>query len=290
MRNCVPILACLLLCILAIAQCQDINKVMFVSLDGFRYDYIDIAFKKGRNVSAFVKLWKDGFRAEVQNVMTTITFPSHYSMATGRTTEHHGLVGNTFFDPKINESYSYKDKIDSMDSRFYDYANAEPIWLTNQRHNNKRTGVFYWPGSDARIGGKMAFATYGLYKDDANFGYRVDRIMDWLPRPEFSLCMLYFNEPDSAGHRYGPYSDQVLDAIELVNDGIAYLMQRIEQNEATRGKVNIIVGSDHGMMEVGTETIWQAKVFEQLEIGVDYDGDSSGVTLGLWPKGEQMKK
>lgn len=279
-------LAIFLLCYLAIARCEETNKVIFVSLDGFRHDYIDMAVTAGRNVSAFQKLATDGFRATVQNVMVTLTFPSHYSMTTGRYTEDHGLVGNTFFDPEINEKYKYTDKIDAMDSRFYEYSNSEPIWLTNQRHNNKRSGVFYWPGCDARIGGKMAFATYGLYNDATSLKYRVDRIMDWITRPEFNLCMLYYNEPDHAGHRYGPNSKEVLDAIELVNDGIAYLMQRIEQNEATKGKVNIIVGSDHGMMQVVTDSTEMALVYEHAKINNDFFGDTSPATLGLWPKSE----
>ncbi|KAH9277624.1 Ectonucleotide pyrophosphatase/phosphodiesterase family member 5 [Echinococcus granulosus] len=75
------------------------NKVLFISFDGFRHDYLDMAEKAGRNISAFKRIRDAGFQAEVQNVMITLTFPSHYAMATGRNVENHGLVGNDFYDP-----------------------------------------------------------------------------------------------------------------------------------------------------------------------------------------------
>ncbi|KAL5970442.1 Bis 5'-adenosyl triphosphatase ENPP4 [Taenia solium] len=78
--------------------------------------------------------------------------------------------------------------------------------------------------------------------------------MDWLSRDEFNLAMMYYNQPDSNGHRYGPNSTEVMDAVEEDNGAVAYLLQRIEQTPSLKGKVNIIITSDHGMAYVDPDT------------------------------------
>ena len=76
------------------------DTVVIVSLDGFRADYlerydtpnIDWVIEHGMTA-------EDGMRP----VFPTTTFPNHYSMATGLYPQDHGIVGNTFFDPDIDE-------------------------------------------------------------------------------------------------------------------------------------------------------------------------------------------
>ncbi|KAL5106607.1 Ectonucleotide pyrophosphatase/phosphodiesterase family member 5 [Taenia crassiceps] len=229
------------------------NKVLFISFDGFRHDYLDMAEKAGRNISAFKQVRESGFQAVVQNVMITLTFPSHYAMATGRNVENHGLVGNNFYDPATDRKYNYKRTEKNVQSHWFEYGGAEPLWATNERHGG-RSCVFQWVGSEARVHGKMAFATSGVYNEDNTLDYRIDRIMDWFSRDEFNLAMMYYNQPDSNGHRYGPNSTQVLDAVEEDNYAVAKLLQRIDGTPSLKGKVNIVISSDHGMTYVDPES------------------------------------
>ncbi|KAL5106781.1 Bis 5'-adenosyl triphosphatase enpp4 [Taenia crassiceps] len=261
------------------------NKVLFISFDGFRHDYLDMAEKAGRNISAFKQVRESGFQAEVQNVMITLTFPSHYAMATGRNVENHGLVGNNFYDPALNKSYSYKSSANNLQSEWFEYGGAEPLWATNERHGG-RSCVFQWVGSEARVHGKMAFATSGVYNEDNTLDYRIDRIMDWFSRDEFNLAMMYYNQPDSNGHRYGPNSTQVMDAVEEDNYAVAKLLQRIDGTPSLKGKVNIVISSDHGMTYVDPEST-VINLYESLsEISQDIIQDNSPATLGLWTKNE----
>ncbi|VDN09619.1 unnamed protein product [Dibothriocephalus latus] len=272
------VLALLLLC----SSCE--AKVILVSLDGFRWDYIDIAKEKGTNVSAFEEIVKAGFRAEVQNVFITITFPTHYAIATGRYVENHGLYNNQFRDPIFKESFSYKNATQQMDPKWLEYNNNEPIWLTNQRHGN-RSCVFYWPGSNQPYKEKYPFATSGLYSDAPSFQYRVDRLMDWITRDEFTFCAFYFNEPDHSGHAHGPDSQEVQKAIAEVNDGIAYLLQRIKSHPALNDKVNLIVTADHGMAQIPLEN--RIKLYDAVS-PESYDGNVSPPVVGLWPKARKQ--
>ncbi|VDM18737.1 unnamed protein product, partial [Hydatigera taeniaeformis] len=116
----------LLLTLVCSAYCT--NKVLFISFDGFRHDYLDMAAEKGKNISAFKQIREAGFQAEVQNVMITLTFPSHYAMATGRNVENHGLVGNSFHDPETWASYYYTNSTNNIQSSWFEYAGAEPLW------------------------------------------------------------------------------------------------------------------------------------------------------------------
>ncbi|KAM3185405.1 hypothetical protein ACTXT7_006451 [Hymenolepis weldensis] len=275
-------LLCLTLVFVGLIQIsQSANKVIFISFDGFRYDYLDMAEKKGRNISAFKALREQGFQADVENVFVTLTFPSHYAMATGRTVENHGLVGNDFYDPKEELFYHYKDKVNNMESVWFDYGHSEPIWLTNERHGGKSC-VFQWVGSETRIRNQMPLATAGVYNDAYSLRFRIDRLLDWISRPEFNLGMLYFSEPDKSGHSYGPDSIEVMNAVELTNEGVSYLLQRIDQIPELKDNVNIIISSDHGMAYTNcdTQTIDLSTIVSDYRLRYTI----SPATLDIWPK------
>ncbi|VDO01408.1 unnamed protein product, partial [Rodentolepis nana] len=128
---------------LLIHQSQCTNKVIFISFDGFRHDYLDMAKAKGINISAFEEIRSQGFQAIVNNVMTTLTFPSHFSMATGRNVENHGLVGNKFYDPETAKKYAYTNSNNNVEPEWFEYAGSEALWATNERHGY-RSAVFSW--------------------------------------------------------------------------------------------------------------------------------------------------
>ncbi|VDN11624.1 unnamed protein product [Dibothriocephalus latus] len=267
------VLALLLLC----AFCN--AKLILVSLDGFRHDYIEMAKKAGKRVEAFEEIAAAGFRAEVQNIFITITFPTHLAMATGRYVENHGLFDNDFYDPIFNETFSYKSAKNQMEDKWNNYNNNEPIWLTNQRHGN-RSCVFNWPGSNQAYKGKYPFATNGLYTEAPTFEYRVDRMMDWITQDDFSFCAFYFNEPDSTGHRFGPNSTEVLEKVQLVNDGIAYMLKKIKEHPKLKDNVDLIVTADHGMTY--TPDTQLIKLYEHIPRN-RYVGNVSPPIVGMWP-------
>ena len=57
-----------------------VNKLLLVSMDGFRWDYLDKF-----NTPNFDKFAKNGVRVDyVNNSFVTKTFPNHYTIVTGR--------------------------------------------------------------------------------------------------------------------------------------------------------------------------------------------------------------
>ena len=68
------------------------GKVLLVSMDGFRWDYIH----KVSGLGNFTRLAGTGCRVDhVNNAFTTVSFPLHYTMVTGKrqtllSALHHG--------------------------------------------------------------------------------------------------------------------------------------------------------------------------------------------------------
>ena len=56
----------------------------------------------------------------------TMTFPSHYTMATGLYAEHHGIVSNTMYDPAFDSWFRISDSDAVTDPRWWE---GEPIFM-----------------------------------------------------------------------------------------------------------------------------------------------------------------
>ena len=97
--------------------------VLMVSFDGFRHDYTDRC-----DTPNFDRLENGGVSARsLIPVFPSLTFPNHYSIATGSYASTHGLIANTFYDKKFKETYSLRDRETVENGKWY---GAEPIWGT----------------------------------------------------------------------------------------------------------------------------------------------------------------
>jgi predicted AlkP superfamily pyrophosphatase or phosphodiesterase len=81
---------------------------------------------------------------------------------------------------------------------------------------------------------------------------RVDTVLSWLDLPAArrpTFFALYFSDVDTAGHDFGPDSEEVGQAVAKVDDAVGRLMQGLRERNLY-DRVNIIVVSDHGMATV----------------------------------------
>ena len=80
--------------------------VVLVSLDGFRWDYA-----QATDTPALDRLARDGMIAgALQPVFPTLTFPNHFSIATGVLPWRHGIVANRFPHAYRERWYSLRDR------------------------------------------------------------------------------------------------------------------------------------------------------------------------------------
>ena len=174
--------------------------LLLISIDGYRHDYID------RGLSpTLAMLAKNGVQAaSMQPAFPSLTFPNHYTIVTGLTPDHHGVVNNTMFDPQLGK-FSLASRKAVSDGRWW--VEGTPIWETADRHG-LRTGIMFWPGSEAEIHGYRP--DYWKPFDGAMLPeQRVDQVLAWLDLPADrrpSFLTLYFDAVDHAGHVHGPVS------------------------------------------------------------------------------------
>jgi predicted AlkP superfamily pyrophosphatase or phosphodiesterase len=213
--------------------------VLLISIDGFRADYLD------RGVTPnLLRIAKSGVRAEwMQPSFPTKTFPNHYTIVTGLYPEHHGIVGNEFWDPESSRQFKY-NKPTAMESQWW---GGEPIWLTAEKQGIK-AGTLFWPGAEVQHRGQRA--TYWMrYQHEMPNAERVRNILRWLDKPSDErpqLLTLYFHVVDTAGHDHGPDSPQLTAALKDVDITIGTLLDGLRQRGIDR-QVNLVIVSDHGM-------------------------------------------
>ena len=215
--------------------------VILVSLDGFRYDYLDKYAPP-----TLQKLAKEGVRAKwMIPSFPTKTFPNHYTVATGLYPAHHGIVENNIWDFGVIFSMGKREEV--QNGRWW---LGEPIWVTAEKQG-QRAGAFFFPGTEAVIGGKRP-TFWNNYDGAIPNDKRVDTILGWLDLPQAerpTVYTLYFSDTDDAGHRYSPESEENKAAVAKVDGDLKRLVDGLNARKIGK-KVNIIVVSDHGMATV----------------------------------------
>jgi len=228
------------------SQCNGFQSTVVISLDGFRWDYPEKA-----NTPTLDQIAKTGVKAHsLIPSFPSKTFPNHYSIATGLVPDHHGLVNNSFYDPKMKRPYSMGNADARFDPAFY---GGEPIWISAQKQG-LRTASFYWVGSDVAIQGKHP-DYYKTYDGSVPFSERIDTVIRWLSLPQSlrpQLIMAYYEEPDGIGHDFGPDGKETLSLVHELDSIIGILYNRIKMLPEA-DCINFIVLSDHGMGATSTE-------------------------------------
>lgn len=238
----------------------DAAYIVLVSLDGFRHDYPDLY-----PAPALARLEASGVRADsLKPVWPTLTFPNHYSIATGLYPAEHGIVGNRFPAPDRSTWYEYRDRSTVQDGRWY---GGEPVWVAAERAG-LGSAAFYFVGTEAPIDG-VSPGDWRPFDDDVPGEARVEQALAWLARPPATrphVVTLYFEHVDVASHRYGPGSPQVEAAVARVDGWLETLLDGIDELPIASDTVVVIV-SDHGQLRTRREE--PSFVIEDV---VDLDG------------------
>ena len=222
--------------------------VILVSIDGFHPAYLD-----KYSAPTLSMLARQGVRARwMTPVYPSLTFPNHYSIATGLYPDNHGIVGNIFYDPEFKQTFSLSKREEVQNGRWW---LGEPIWVTAEKQG-QRAAAFFFPGTEAEIGGKRP-SHWRAYDEKITNSERVDTALSWLdlPGPERpTLILTYFGDVDHAGHESGPDSDGVRQSVAEVDKALRRLVDGLKSRRIFE-RVNIIVVSDHGMARIDTSQV-----------------------------------
>lgn len=255
--------------------------IVLVSLDAFRWDYLD-RFP----TPALHELAREGVRAKsLIPSFPTKTFPNHYTLVTGLYPGHHGIVANNMFDPVSGADFGLWDRRQVADSRWW---GGEPIWVTAQK-SGLRTAPYFWPGSEAAIEGVRP--TYWMpYDEKMTPNERVDRVLSSLDLPASrrpAFVTLYLSNLDDAGHEVGPGDSSVLAAaVGTVDHAVSRLLRGLDRRGLT-DQVDVIVTSDHGMASISPDRV--IFIDDYIDPQVAHPVDWSPV-LAMWPKPGDLER
>ncbi|PTD03688.1 putative pyrophosphatase/phosphodiesterase [Fusarium culmorum] len=205
---------------------------LIISLDGFRADFLQRGLTPALNsfVSTGVSpKW-------MHPSFPSVTFPNHYTLATGLYPESHGIVSNTFWDPELQSEFYYTHPDQSLDPK---------------------CAIHMWPGSEAHVLNTEP-SLMDKFNGKETLDNKVSRIMEFLDMPGFEdktldasdvrpqLIAAYVPHVDRDGHKFGPNTTEIRKTIQEVDSMIGKIFHGLEERNLTN-IVNVIVVSDHGM-------------------------------------------
>lgn len=253
--------------------------VILISLDGFRYDYVE-RFQPD-NISKFIE---EGTRAKSMiSSFPSKTFPNHYTLATGMRPERHGIVDNTFYDPKKDQVYAIGKRELVTDGSWY---GGTPLWVLAEQ-NGIKSASYFFVGSEAEIQGVRPSYYYD-YDGRVNNLTRIAKAFEWLQLPDSirpRMITMYFSDMDDIGHRYGPSNEeQIGKRLKKLDAELGALFEGVKSLDLN---VTIILVSDHGMIDV---TLERRMLLDQLVEGIDARIVNSGALAHIYLKNPSEKK
>lgn len=179
----------------------------------------------------------------------TISLINHTTYATGCWPEHHGVMSNIFYDPKLGR---FGEQMNFGDADWH--TGCESMWEAAERQGMK-SAVFNWVGRWSSTRGKRATYANPLTRDGARqsdeaiLAQALKLLADNGPNHP-RLIALYFSGPDDAAHYHGTLSPETLAAVRKSDWIVGRLMAGVRALPKGR-EATLIVGTDHGMMDVG---------------------------------------
>ena len=165
------------------------NTLVLLSIDGFRWDYLDWP-----EAQRMKRIAEQGVRVnQLQVVYPSKTFPAHLSIATGLRPTGHGVVDNYFC--RSDRSDCYRMGSGQKDP---DWLAGTPLWTLVEQQGG-RASTFFWPESDAAFDGILP-TDYRAYDVSVGPSAKVQQATEWLllpeaDRPDLVLSLIHISEP-----------------------------------------------------------------------------------------------
>ncbi|HEY5339059.1 MAG TPA: ectonucleotide pyrophosphatase/phosphodiesterase [Rhizomicrobium sp.] len=240
------VLAFLGLCMAAPAQAAE-RTVVVVLFDGFSPAMMDAA----KTTPNFDIIKRDGaWSRHLVPVFPSLSLANHTSFATGCWPEHHGVMSNTFYDPKMGR---FGIRATPQDDDADWHQGCESMWEAAKRQGVS-TAVYNWAGRASGKRGILATFANPLVAwgkrptDQWVVAQAIKMLHDTSPNHP-RLIALYMQGPDEFAHYHGVTAPETLAAVRQSDAYVGQLMQAIRTMPASR-EGTLIIGTDHGMIDV----------------------------------------
>ncbi len=201
--------------------------VLFLSFDGLAAR----SFTPG-HMPRLWRLAQSGKRGEGLPPFPSTTFNGHATLATGYWPEHHGIVSNSFLDPK---------------GGFVPYTSEaallqrEPLWVASTRSGVK-TAVYSWPCATGPWEGVRPWRLENYQPGRADRGAMA--FCETSLKAGAELVMAYFSGMDEEGHTHGPDSLETNQKLKRTDDEVG---PWLEGMMASYPGLRVVLTADHGM-------------------------------------------
>ena len=245
-------------------------KVLLISIDGLRPDYVTQADKHGLRIPNLRRFLADGaYATGVHGVLPTVTYPSHTTMITGVSPAKHGIFDNHPFDPldKNQSGWTWYAE-DIRVPTLWDAAgaaglvtanvhwpvsvgakinyNLPQIWRAGNEEDRKLLRALATPGLQAEI--EKGFEPYpdgideSISGDERRTRFAI-RLLE-MKKPDFMT--VYLTALDTEEHDTGPFSPTSLAVLERIDALLGALRSAAERLGG--GGAVVCVVSDHGFV------------------------------------------
>lgn len=229
------------LCCLLITNAHAADRtVVMISLDGAKPDY----FSQQETPNIY-RMGQRGWGLSMRPIFPTITFPNHAALATGCTAEQHGIVNNSFRDPRRGAFDMSPDAT---------WMTCEPLWVTAEKAGMK-SAIALWPMSWTSWNGVRASYYFPEKPKTEKAALRTSapsrlgQIIAWLKLPDSErpkLILSWLGEIDHQGHGHGPDSAEVRETVKKYDQLIGKFLMHLRKLPAGK-TTDVLIVSDHGM-------------------------------------------
>lgn len=223
------------------ASAAGIDRTVIVALfDGFAPSMVKAGHTPNLDRMAAEGVWSH----RLAPVFPSVSLTNHTSFTTGCWPARHGILSNIFYDPKRGRfDHSY-----DADWR----TGCETMWEAAERQGVV-SAALQIAGRASGTKGKLATHANRLrqHMTDDQVAARAIELLSMPDDDRPRLIALYFTGPDNAAHRHGTRSNETLAAAHRSDMLVGRLMDAIAALPRGR-EATLIVGTDHGMMDVGS--------------------------------------
>lgn len=281
--------------------------LMLVSIDGLKPEAVLEADAHGLKVPNLRALMNDGaYATAVRGVLPTLTYPSHMTLLTGASPDHHGIYANTTFDPLLrNDKGWYWYSEDGRAETLWDAAasahlktanvywptsvgariddNLPQIWRTGTEDDLKLQRVLSTPGLVTQLSANLGRYPGGMDESVADDEVRARFAIRLLETRHPDFITVYFTGLDSEEHLSGPFSSASNATLERLDALIGQLRAAAERAAPHRATLSVV--SDHGFARVEHDVNLYAAFIAAGLISIDTSAKVTAWKATPWPSG-----
>ncbi|XP_065051700.1 bis(5'-adenosyl)-triphosphatase enpp4-like [Rhopilema esculentum] len=295
--SCLLIFLCLDSCAFILDYTKDPNEektVILLAFSGLPSDALH-----ANRMPTLQQLAADGVLAiHKRSAFQTETLPVLHTLVTGRHPEKHAMMANKMRDLRDNANFDVTNK----DERWWNAV--EPIWISNEKRNDSKSALCFWPGHDVKFEGAQASLTcsldrngtklsdpfkeltlnYAVKKPFMSMEERMAKVIEWLSMKHSpNFIAVYFEEPFLTALNHGVSSKEMDAALHRIEGLVAKLYKELAIFKQIR-KVNIVITSDAAPIDFEKDKSIYLEDYLDEGLKSAYDVIDDGPIMTVSPK------